>query len=60
MLRPRMGEVCGMSGSSGQGGGWSIIESPVNGGSKIKSNTFEGSEMNMAGDMDNLEIVVMA
>jgi hypothetical protein len=41
-------------------GGWSIIESPVNGGSKIKSNTFEGSEMNMAGDMDNLEIVVMA
>jgi hypothetical protein len=37
-----------------------IIEYPVNGGSKIKSNMFEGSEMNMAGGMDNLERVVMA
>jgi hypothetical protein len=36
-----------------------IIEYPVNGGSKIKSNMFEGSEMNMAGGMDNLERVVM-
>jgi hypothetical protein len=43
----------------GKGGG-AIIEYPVNGGSKIKSNMFEGSEMNMAGGMDNLERVVMA
>ena len=33
---------------------------PVKGGSKIESNMFEGSEMNMAGGVDNLERVVMA